>query len=276
MIIPSEIFPPVEQSDADGLLAIGGILESSWIIDALVHGIFPWPLDSGFPTESENTKPDFYKELQDNLYQKYRQHQWNGFSPENLRADNNPMLWWSPDPRTIFDLNRIHISRRVYRILRQRKFRVTFDQAFPQVMLGCAFAKERATEGTWITREIFTGYCHLFEQQLAHSVEVWLDKSLVGGVYGVAINGFFDAESMFHTRTDASNVALATLLLHLKEQHFKLVDIQMITPHTQRFGAMEISRSEYMERLDIALNTSVGFYPGQFISIQHVTPGPEK
>lgn len=160
--------------------------------------------------------------------------------------DGDPICWWSPDPRAIFDLDAgIHISRRLSRTIRSGKFQVTLNQDFPGVMQGCG---ERE-EGTWITPSMLDSYCQLHDFGHAHSVEVWQDGELAGGIYGVAIGAFFAGESMFHRRTDASKVALAALIDRLRHCGYELFDIQFVTEHTESLGAIEIPRTNYRSRL---------------------------
>ena len=158
-------------------------------------------------------------------------------------------------------MDNFHVSRRLERTIRNGKFRVTFDEAFPEVMLGCANAKERANGESWITREFYASYCRLFELGLAHSAECWLGDRLVGGVYGVAINGFFDGESMFSVERDASKVALVALLRRLKALDFQLFDLQILNDHTASLGGREIPRAEYLRRLKLALRAPTRFVP---------------
>ncbi|MBX7104385.1 MAG: leucyl/phenylalanyl-tRNA--protein transferase [Gemmataceae bacterium] len=160
-----------------------------------------------------------------------------------------PMFWWSPDPRAIIELDGFHISRRLARTIRSGRFRVTINVDFGGVMLGCADREE----GTWITHDVVAAYTRLFELGHAHSVEVWQDAQLVGGTYGLAIGGLFAAESKFHRVSDASKIALAALVGRLKQRGFRLLDIQMVTPHTASLGAIEIPRSDYLRRLSEAL-----------------------
>ena len=169
--------------------------------------------------------------------------------------EGGPVLWWSPDPRAIFEMDGLHISRRLARTLRSGKFRCTINQAFGQVIRGCA---ER-DEGTWIIPEMIEAYENLHRLGLAHSVETWCGDELAGGIYGVAIRGLFAGESMFTRRTDGSKAALAYLMNHLRRRGFQLFDIQMATEHTLRLGAVEISRKEYLERLNNALKCQVTF-----------------
>src|SRR5262249_34927951 len=137
------------------------------------------------------------------------------------------LLWWSPEPRAILPLDRFHQSRSLRRTRRRGAFRVTFDRAYASVMEGCA----DRSEGTWINSSILAAYVSLHELGWAHSVEVWMGERLAGGVYGVAIGGFFAAESMFHREPDASKVALAELVEHLQRAEFRLLDVQLLTTH---------------------------------------------
>jgi leucyl/phenylalanyl-tRNA--protein transferase len=163
----------------------------------------------------------------------------------------NPVTWWSPDPRGIFEFERFHVSRSLARVVRQVRFRVSIDQAFPRVMEGCA-ASAPGRRSTWITREFLEAYTQLHSQGHAHSVECWLGEQLAGGIYGVAIGGFFAGESMFHRASDASKVALYHLIEHLRRQGYLLFDIQMLTPITTQLGGVNIPRSEYLQRLAVA------------------------
>src|SRR5262249_11211388 len=155
------------------------------------------------------------------------------------------LLWWSPDPRAILPLDGFHESRSLRRVRRRRRFAVTRDVAFADVMRGCATAHG----ATWITPAMFVAYVRLHEMGWAHSVEVWRDGALAGGVYGVAVGGLFAAESMFHRATDASKVALAELVEHLARRAFALLDVQLLTPHLASLGAVEVSRDAYLGRL---------------------------
>jgi leucyl/phenylalanyl-tRNA--protein transferase len=169
--------------------------------------------------------------------------------------EGDPLLWWSPDPRAIFELDGLHIARRLARTMRSGKFSLTIDRDFGGVIRSCA---ERA-EGTWITPEMIQAYERLHQFGFAHSVETWREDKLAGGIYGVAIQGFFAGESMFTRVRDASKVALAYLMSRLRERGFQLFDIQFVTEHTARLGAVEIPRSEYLKRLRAALASKATF-----------------
>jgi leucyl/phenylalanyl-tRNA--protein transferase len=217
---PSRFFPPVETADRDGLLAFGGSLAPEWLLDAYRHGIFPWP----------------------------------------MTADGEPLMWWSPDPRAVIELDRLHISRRLRRTCRQGLLRITYDRAFPAVIQGCSSAEHRA-DATWLTPAMIDAYVRLHQLGHAHSVEAWAGDRLAGGVYGVAIAGLFAAESMFYRVRDASKVALVHLVAHLERRGYRLLDIQQLTPHSARMGAIEVSRREYLARLAVALDEPVSFNP---------------
>jgi len=169
-----------------------------------------------------------------------------------------PVTWWSPDPRGIFLLEKFHISRSLARVIRQGVVRVTLDKAFPEVMEGCA-APAPGRRSTWITREFLDAYAELHHQGYAHSVECWRGEQLAGGIYGVAIGGFFAGESMFHRVSNASKVALAHLVEHLRTKGFQLFDIQMLTPITEQLGGVTIRRYSYLKRLDRALAENCTF-----------------
>jgi len=168
----------------------------------------------------------------------------------------DPIIWWSPDPRAIFDLRDFHVPRRLAATIKQNKFRVTTDMRFRAVMEGCAADRE---EGTWVTAEMIDAYTELHERGRAHSLEVWLGDDLVGGIYGVALGGFFAGESMFHRVRDASKVALVSLLTRLRDRGFELFDTQILNDHTEQFGAFEIPRAEYLRRLANAVRKPAEF-----------------
>lgn len=171
---------------------------------------------------------------------------------------DEPLTWWSPDPRAIFDLNTFRPPKRLESKLRKHPFTLTVDRAFPRVIAACA-EPGPGRESTWISRQFITAYVELHRQGHAHSVEVWQESELVGGIYGIALNGFFAGESMFHRVTDASKIALCHLMDHLRERQFKLFDTQVLSPLTARLGAIEIRRRDYLERLASALRSPVQF-----------------
>jgi len=165
-------------------------------------------------------------------------------------SDNQPILWWSPDPRTVLFPDKLHISRSLKRSLRPSLFSVTLDRCFRDVMRHCAEPRPQYPDGgTWITAEMLDAYTTLHEQGYAHSVETWQEGELVGGVYGVAIGGAFFAESMFTHVPDASKVALVSLVRQLEAWGFHIIDCQQASPHVMRFGAEEIPRRDFLDHL---------------------------
>jgi leucyl/phenylalanyl-tRNA---protein transferase len=170
--------------------------------------------------------------------------------------EGDPILWWSPDPRAIFEIGGMHVSRRLRRTLLSGKFTLTVNRNFAGVIRGCA---DRPDDGTWITPDMIRAYETLHQLGFAHSVEAWHDGKLAGGVYGVAVGGLFAGESMFHYVRDASKVALAYLMERLQERGFTLFDIQFLTEHTASLGGVEIRRAEYLARLQLALKAKAVF-----------------
>ena len=168
--------------------------------------------------------------------------------------ENQPILWWSPDPRTVLFPKNLHISRSLRRSLRPGIFTVTLDTCFHDVMQHCAGPRPQYPEGgTWITPAMAEAYATLHEQGYAHSIETWQDKQLVGGVYGVAIGGAFFAESMFTKVDDASKVALVFLVRQLHRWGFRIIDCQQSSPHVMRLGAEEIQRRSYIDQVAAAV-----------------------
>jgi len=172
--------------------------------------------------------------------------------------DDEPMAWWSPDPRAILELDGLRISRRLRRTLGDGKFHTTCDRSFAGVIEGCATAVDRAGN-TWLTPAMIDAYIRMHDLGHAHSVEVWQDDELVGGTYGIALGGLFAAESMFYAERDASKVALVHLVAHLRDRGYRLLDVQQWTPHTGRLGVVEIPRIEYLRRLAAVIGLPVTF-----------------
>ena len=160
-----------------------------------------------------------------------------------------PPLWWSPDPRAIIASDALQISRSMRREIRNTTMTLTFDRAFRDVMYQCG---QKRDNGTWILNAMLDAYTHLFELGHAHSIEVWYEGELVGGLYGVHRGALFAAESMFHRRTNASKLALLSCVHVLEELGVTLIDVQFLTEHLASLGAREISRSEYLQRLAVA------------------------
>lgn len=168
--------------------------------------------------------------------------------------EDQPILWWSPDPRAVLFPDKLHVSRSLKRSLRSSRLTVTLDVSFRAVMEQCAGPRPQYPGGgTWITKDMLTAYTQLHELGYAHSIETWQDDRLVGGLYGVALGGAFFAESMFTRVDDASKVALVRLVKQLQTWDFRLIDCQQFSPHVGRFGAEEIPRSDFITHLNQAL-----------------------
>ncbi|MEM1364278.1 MAG: leucyl/phenylalanyl-tRNA--protein transferase [Pseudomonadota bacterium] len=194
-----------------------------------------------------------------------------GLFPMAESAEDNALHWVEPEMRGIIPLDDFHLPKRLARTVKSGKFDVRVDTEFGAVMRGCA-ASQPGRESTWINRTILDLYTDLHAMGHAHSVESWQDGQLVGGLYGVRINGAFFGESMFSTVTDASKVALVHLVGRLKMGGFSLLDTQFITGHLARFGAIEIPASSYRHVLDAALAHEADFYPPKLDEQRH-TPG---
>jgi len=205
---PESGFPPAEQAleYPAGLLAAGGDLSPTRLVNAYRHGIFPW------------------------------------------YSDDQPILWWSPAPRCVVFPSTVHISRRLRRRFNQGRYTLTADHAFPRVISACANPRDE-NDGTWITAEMEMAYTRLHELGIAHSVEVWSDDELIGGIYGLALGRVFFGESMFSQQADASKIALVALSKQLDLWGFTLLDCQISNPHLLSMGAVEISRAEFNQHL---------------------------
>ena len=184
-----------------------------------------------------------------------------GIFPMADSAEDPEIFWVDPEWRGIIPLRTFHVPQRLRRTIRSGVFQVRCDTAFVEVIRGCA-APAPDRPRTWINDEIVRIYTELFRRGFAHSVETWYEGELVGGLYGVAINGAFFGESMFSRTTDASKVALVHLVARLIRSGYVLLDTQFVTEHLQRFGAVEIPRAEYRRRLSVALATPALFQPG--------------
>ena len=210
-------FPSADSGVGEhGLIGVGADFEPGTMLAAYHAGIFPWPV-----------------------------------------PEMNVVAWCSPDPRAIFPLEEPpHWSRSLRRSLRKKPFRITVDQAFADVVAGCA----DRSGGTWITDELTRGYLKLFELGWAHSLEVWNVESgsLVGGIYGLALGACFTAESMFHRETDASKVAFASLV-ELLRPSYQIFDAEVPNPHLDSLGCIAIPRGEFLRRLAKALDSNVKF-----------------
>jgi leucyl/phenylalanyl-tRNA--protein transferase len=163
-------------------------------------------------------------------------------------GEDDPILWWSPDPRMVLFPHEFKLSHSLRKTLRRGAYEVRTDTAFEQVMRACA-APRHGQDGTWIVEEMVAAYCALHHMGYAHSVEVWMDGELAGGLYGMSIGRMFYGESMFARRTDASKIALAHLCRQLQQWDFGMIDCQMNTPHLASLGAREIPRADFLELL---------------------------
>ena len=171
-----------------------------------------------------------------------------------MAMDDDTIEWFSPDPRAILPLEKFHLPHALRRVMQKGVFEIMIDNCFPEVIRACAKRRD-----TWINREIVESYERLHELGYSHSVETWSEGKLVGGLYGVAIGGAFFGESMFHRATDASKVALVSLVEHLRDRKFVLLDTQWLTPHLARFGTIEISRTVYLQLLGSAVELPRNF-----------------
>ncbi len=206
---PQAPFPDAElaEREPNGLLAIGGDLSITRLLNAYRQGIFPW------------------------------------------YSDDQPILWWSPDPRTVLFPTHLKVSRSLRKTLRQGRFMASLDRDFDAVIQACAAARQDA-EGTWITPEMTNAYLSLHAAGLAHSVEVWQGDDLVGGLYGIALGRVFFGESMFSRVADTSKLALVHLVNHLMTWGFRLIDCQVYSKHLISLGATEISRRVFLQHLN--------------------------
>lgn len=175
-----------------------------------------------------------------------------------MAHDDGQIYWYSPEPRAILPLNQLHSSHSLLRFIHAKKFEVRFDSAYRDVMIACA-ASRPGRESTWINNEMIDAYTWLHELGFAHSVECWLNDDLVGGLYGVSLRGLFAGESMFSDKPNASKVALYYLVRHLQERGFTLLDVQFLTPHLKRLGAVEISQARYRMLLREAMRVEAQF-----------------
>ena len=166
--------------------------------------------------------------------------------------EDQPILWWSPDPRMVLYPQNFKVSKSLRRTINSEKFEFTFNKEFASVIKNCASVKRKGQGGTWITPEMETAYLHLHEQGLAISVETWYENTLVGGLYGIALKDkkVFCGESMFSLMSDASKVAFYHLNERLKSQGYKLIDCQVYNSHLESLGAVEITRDKFLNYLE--------------------------
>ena len=212
-LVLDDPFPPVERAlgpatGAPGLLAASADLLPSRLLDAYHRGIFPW------------------------------------------YSDGQPVLWWSPDPRMVLVPAEFKVSpslkKTLRRVLLEPAWDVRVDQDFPGVMRACAQAPRQGQRGTWIMAEVVDAYSSLFRSGRAHSIETWLDGRRVGGLYGVALGRMFFGESMYADVSDASKIALAALVAHLREHGLEMIDCQQNTSHLASLGGREIARKAFV------------------------------
>ena len=171
-------------------------------------------------------------------------------------SDNEPIMWWSPDPRAIIKTDQIHINRTLKKFLNRNPYSVSVNKAYADVISHCANAPFRDEE-TWITPSMRAAYIKLHQQGYAHSIEVWHQQELVGGLYGIAINGYFSGESMFYKKSNASKIALVALAQLLQQQNIDFIDCQMQNPFLSSMGATEISREAFIQAKDKAITTTI-------------------
>ncbi|MEC7566748.1 MAG: leucyl/phenylalanyl-tRNA--protein transferase [Planctomycetota bacterium] len=220
------VFPDVSLANEFGVVAVGGPLSVMWVLNAYGHGIFPWPLSTG----------DMNSEM--------------------------VLGWFSPDPRAVLFFDNLCISRRLSRKIRSGRFRVTTDTSFDAVVAGCSSPRKIEGElesGTWITEQMKAVYGELHRMGIAHSVEVWEEDALVGGLYGISVGRVFCGESMFYRTSDASKVGLCRLVQHLEASGYELLDIQQSTPHCLSLGASEIDRGQYLGILSAGMSSPADF-----------------
>jgi leucyl/phenylalanyl-tRNA--protein transferase len=163
-------------------------------------------------------------------------------------SHGDPILWWCPDPRMVLPTDAMHISRSLRRRLRRDDYVVTLDRAFADVIRACA-APRRQESGTWLVPAMIRAYERMYDAGLAHSIEIWIDGTLAGGLYGVTLGRMFFGESMFTRRTDASKMAIALLALQLQRWQFPWIDCQMRTDHLASLGAVEVPRRAFVRRV---------------------------
>ncbi len=212
-------FPDPRNTGPEGLVAIGGDLRPSTLLQAYRQGIFPWPIE------------------------------------------HYPLTWFSPPERAILEFENLHVPRRLAREFRRNSLRLTIDRDFRGVIKACASVQRPEEDGTWITSEMIEAYCQLHRRGHAHSAEAWAeDGTLAGGIYGVGVDGAFAGESMFYARPNASKLALLHLINHLKARGLDWIDIQVLTPHMEKFGAKSITRDAFLEKLAVTRRRGLKFF----------------
>jgi leucyl/phenylalanyl-tRNA--protein transferase len=234
------------------LVALGGRLDVETLLAAYRAGCFPWPATGRYEASLDRDARRLVR---------------RGEVPLVPGTDLRPaplMPWISPHPRPVLFPDHVVLPRSLRRRLRICGWETTMDRAFDDVVAGCADRGD--ADETWITPAIRDAYARLHRLGWAHSVEVWVDGALAGGLYGVAIGGLFSAESMFHRRTDASKVALVALAQHARAVGVELIDVQMPTPHLTAMGARTLARDAYLAALARAVARPVNFAGGDGVS----------
>ena len=216
------LFPPPEDADDSGLLAVGGDLRVERLLLGYSVGIFPW------------------------------------------YSHGTPILWHSPDPRMVLLPEELHVARSLRKTIGRRRYRVTLDTAFTEVIAACAKVPREGQDGTWITNDMAEAYTELYERGYAHSAEAWLDDKLVGGLYGVSLGRAFFGESMFSNESDASKVAFVALVRWLSGWGVEFIDCQVHTDHLERLGATEWPRAKFLRALQRALDQPTRLGPWRF------------
>lgn len=174
-------------------------------------------------------------------------------------SNDEPVLWWSPDPRLVLYPDEMIVSKSLKKTIRKNHFQITVDRAFFRVIKACAEIRLEKKQPTWIVPEMIHAYCRLHESGVAHSVEAWHHRKLVGGLYGLALGKCFSGESMFTRVTDASKTAFVYLVFFLKMMHFQIIDCQVKTSHLMKFGAREIPRRIFLQQLEKAMDVEQPF-----------------
>ena len=175
-------------------------------------------------------------------------------------SEGNPILWWSPDPRTVLMLSDFKVSKSLKQSIKKNSYEIKFDTNFSEVIKQCAIVERKHEDGTWITKKMIKAYTELHKLGFAHSVETYFEGKLVGGLYGISLGKAFFGESMFHLKTDASKAAIYCLVEKLKQWDFNFIDAQVRTEHLISLGAKEISREIYLELLEnsMKVETKIG------------------
>ncbi|WML34652.1 leucyl/phenylalanyl-tRNA--protein transferase [Clostridium sp. OS1-26] len=170
-------------------------------------------------------------------------------------SEDEPVLWWSPDPRFILYPKNIKVSHSMKKLLKKNTYKISFDTCFRDVISNCSNLRKES--GTWITNDMIEAYCKLHELGYAHSVEAWYEDKLVGGLYGISIGKCFFGESMFSTMSNASKAAFITLCKKLEEKEYIMVDCQVYTEHLESLGAVNVSREKFLELVEEGINVRI-------------------